>query len=259
MSILTKIQTETIQKLETEHLAFLSTLPTNKKPEDFTYKPTCSSGKNYTESYQDEIIGPVLRILNKEHKGFTATLIGSKKGLKRQLKRYVKNHGTALNRVIIFELNARCANSLKKEVARLGLSCTVICCDINKGIAALSQVGINFYYVEADGVMSFGTLEPKLWNAAKKYDIPIIISQGSGRGQHKWFKSEAKSLKVRRRTNKNGFKYYDLTVGAVPVLKKHLKQYDSHLVTYGGRESDNGRDGRRTAAPMYMAISIKTV
>lgn len=247
---------ETIQKLETSHLEFLASL--NKKPECFLDRPTCSTGKNETESYQDTLNGPILRILNRESDSKCAVLLGHPKGANRQIRRWLKL-GYSERDIFIFEWNVSLANDLKRYLKRRGLKCQVISCDLITGVDELSKAGLKFNYIEFDGVERFGTQEPRLYELVSKWDIPVLVTQGSGRTQSDWFKNQAKKLGAKKYKNTNSTIKglgYRLTDSAGIVIANNLKGYDSHLITYGGRETIS-QDGHTKKAPMYMAISIK--
>jgi hypothetical protein len=245
-----------IKTLEMEHLDFLATL--TKKPSDFGDRPTCSTGKNDTELYQDTLIINVLRVLNQGNQFKCAVLLGHPSGAKRQIARWVKL-GYAEQNIVIFEWCTRVAKKLKTWMRRHDYKCTVICCDLIKGVKVLSQAGFKFNYIEFDGVERFGTQEPKLYDLASEWNIPVLVTQGSGRTQSDWFKKQAKELGAKKYKNSNTTIKslgYRLTDTADKIIAKNLKGYDSHLITYGGRETIV-RDGTVRKAPMYMAISIK--
>ena len=221
----------------------------------FANKVTCSTGKTSTESYQDANIGPILQLLNALNPNAKcAILVGHPKGLNRHLRR-MKKLGYRDRNVVVFEWCPILARKLKKYVAKHGLKCEVIQGDLIGGVFELSQKGYHFNYIEFDSVEAFGTQEPRLYSLVSKLNIPVLVTQGSGRGQAEWFKTRAKNLGAKRYEN-NGSKCYKLADSANRIMAQALKGYDSHLITYGGRESVDCL-GRNKAAPMYMAISIK--
>ncbi|NJO48175.1 MAG: hypothetical protein HC840_00505 [Leptolyngbyaceae cyanobacterium RM2_2_4] len=147
------------------------------------------------------------------------------------------------------------ARKLKQYVAKRGLKCQVIQGDLIGGVNELCERGVKFNYIEFDSVQAFGIQEPRLYRLVSKWNIPVLITQGSGRGQSDWFKIRAKKCGSKRHDAGHGYKCFRLTDSANKIMARALKGYDSHLITYGGRESFDGI--QRHAAPMYMAISIQ--
>lgn len=222
----------------------------------FAKKPTDSVGKTLTESYQDIHIQPILRLINALNREVKcAILVGHPKGLNRHLRR-MKDLGFKQKNVVVYEWCPKLAHKLRLYVAKHGFKCEVVQGDLIGGVNTRCEQGEHFAYIEFDSVEAFGTQEPRLYALVSKWNIPVLVTQGSGRGQHDWFKIRAKNLGVRRYDN-NGFKCYRLADAADKIIAQALKGYTSHLITYGGRESIDVR-GRRKAAPMYMAISIQS-
>lgn len=212
----------------------------------FVNKSTNSHGKTASESYQDKIIGPMLRRLNKTEQGYAAILVGHPSGLMRHLIRQRKM-GFPDRYTVVFEWCPKLAAKLIAFVRRMGLECLVIQGDLIAGVEKLTGLGYKFNYVEFDSVEKFGKAEPRVFGLVKHLDIPVLVTQGSARGQSKEFKEYLHQRGHRKSWCKiNKRNSFSLVEKAPVYVKNKLTQYANWFKTYGGLDG----------FPMYMSISI---
>lgn len=212
----------------------------------FVNKSTSSIGKTTSEAYQDKVIGPMLRRLNKQGERHCAILCGNIDGLMRHIIR-MRKLGFPDKNIVIFEINAPTAAKLKRSVQLRKLKCQVIQGDLIAGVEKLSNAGYSFGYVEFDGIEKFGESEPKVYSLVKSLDIPVLVTQGAARGQTKEFKDYMRQKGHRMSwCNHNKRLSFSLLEKAPIFVKNKLTGYANWFKTYGGADG----------FPMYMSISI---
>lgn len=218
----------------------------------FLNKTTNSKGKTDSEAWQDARIGATLRALNRRVTGHAVILVGDTSGLFRHLKR-MKALGFKESQVIIFEWTHALAVRLKSFVKKHGLRCHIIEGDLIAGCYELANQGYRIHYVEFDGVQCFGTAEPLIYKMIRALNIPVLVTQGSGRRQHDGFKEFCRQRGFRRRTTHDDGRKpsYVLTETAPSYVRAKLRGFKHDFKTYGGRRISKGN-----ATPMYMSISI---
>jgi hypothetical protein len=211
----------------------------------FAHKSTTSNGKYQTEMISDLTIGPILKRLHAVPKRYTvAYLVGCVDGLDRHVTRF-ENMGVSQRDQVIFEYDLETYKRLQRAIVRRGLKVRIFHECMLAGIKRLSQTE-KISCVEFDGVCQYGTFEFDLYKIANQFEIPVLICEGSARGQTPQFKTIAKSLKMKRYANSNGgYMCFKLIPTAKHIISKQLKSYQSEIFTYQG------------VSNMYMQISIR--
>ena len=211
--------------------------------QSYVNKSTTSDGKIMTEFFSDELIRPILKRLHSKGSYKIAVLVGCVEGLTRHLTRYLAM-GVPMRDIVIFEYDYATYISLRDAVKRRGLKCQVIYGDLLHGVVDMAQNGTKWSFIEFDGVCQFGAFEFDLFEIVKQFNIPILVSQGSSRGQTKEVKGIAKSLKLKRRLV-SGYKCFELIQVASRIISRKLRGYKTDFFTYQG------------VSNMYMQVSIQ--
>jgi len=212
----------------------------------FANKSTNSLGKTTSESYEDKIIGPILRRLNKNSPTHCAILVGHPSGLLRHIIRYRKMGFQDAN-IVVFEWCPKLAAKLRRFVQLKGLKCQVIEGDLIAGVERLAAIGHKFSCVEFDSVEMFGRAEPRVFSLVKHLNIPVVVTQGSARGQSLAFKEYLREKGHRQSWCKQNKRLsFSLNEKAPVYVKNKLSGYASWFKTYGGLNN----------FPMYMSVSI---
>ena len=212
----------------------------------FANKSTNSKGKTKSESYQDSVIKRALRFINKLKTKYCAILVGHPSGLDRHIKRMLAL-GIKENHIVIFEICPKLAAKLRRVVQLRKLKCQVVEGDLVAGVRNLTRLGYKFAYIEFDGVEKFGEWESDLFTLVKQFNIPVLVTQGSARGQSKKFKEYLWEKGHRRSWCEHNKRIsFNLKEKAPVYIKNKLTKYISSFITYGGVGG----------YPMYMSISI---
>lgn len=132
---------------------------------------------------------------------------------------------------------------MRRAIIKRGLKVRIFHSCLLAGVKQLSQTE-SFSYIEFDGVCQYGTFELDLYKLVKRLNIPILICQGSARGQIDTVKQLGRSLKMKRRII-NGYKCFELIPIAKRLIARKLRGYHNEIFTYRG------------VSNMYMQISIQ--